>query len=152
MYIYIYIYKHGVGASSVPGKNDHWSVILYVCIFARETNLVFGQILFPWCNLSTSLQTMTKGDIFPSHYNDVIISEMASQITSVAIIFSNIYSGADQRKHQRSTSLASARGIHRWPVNSPHKRPVTQKMLQFDDVIMIWLNMFPCKGWEISSV
>ena len=28
-------------------------------------------------------------------------------------------------------------GIHRWPVNSPHKGPVTRKMFPFDDVIMI---------------
>ena len=28
------------------------------------------------------------------------------------------YSGADQRKHQSSASLAFVRGIHRWPVNS----------------------------------
>ena len=44
------------------------------------------------------------------------------------------HSGADQRKYQRSASLAFVRGIHRWPVNSPHKRPVTQKMSLFDDV------------------
>ena len=30
------------------------------------------------------------------------------------------------------------RGIHRWPVNSPHKGPVTRKMIPFDDVIMQW--------------
>ena len=28
------------------------------------------------------------------------------------------------------------RGNHRWPVKSPHKGPVTQKMFPFDDVIM----------------
>ena len=39
-------------------------------------------------------------------------------------------------KHQRSASLAFVRGIHRWPVNSPHKWPVTRKMFPFDDVIM----------------
>ena len=44
--------------------------------------------------------------------------------------------GADQRKHKSSGSLAFVRGIHRSPVNSPHKRPVTRKMLPFDDVIM----------------
>ena len=44
--------------------------------------------------------------------------------------------GADQRKHQNSESLAIVRGIHRWPVNSPHKGPVTRKMFTFDDVIM----------------
>ena len=42
----------------------------------------------------------------------------------------------DQRKHQSSTSLAFVWGIHRWPVNSPHKGPVAQKMFPFDDVIM----------------
>ena len=46
------------------------------------------------------------------------------------------YSAADQRKHQSSASLAFVRGIHRWPVNSPHKWPVTRKMFPFDDVIM----------------
>ena len=35
-----------------------------------------------------------------------------------------------------SASLAFVRGIHRWPMNSPHKGPVTRKMLPFDDVIM----------------
>ena len=48
----------------------------------------------------------------------------------------NLCSAADQRKHQSSASLAFVEGIHRWPVNSPHKGPVTQKMFPFDDVIM----------------
>ena len=47
-----------------------------------------------------------------------------------------VCSGVDQRKHQRSTSLAFVRGIHRWPVNSPHKEPVTRKMFPYDHVIM----------------
>ena len=44
--------------------------------------------------------------------------------------------GADQRKHQNSASLAFVRGIHRSPVNSSNKGPVTRKMFPFDDVIM----------------
>ena len=64
------------------------------------------------------------------------MSAMASQITSLMIVYSTVYSGADQRKHQSSASLAFARGIHQWPVNSRHKGPVTQKMFPFDDVIM----------------
>ena len=52
----------------------------------------------------------------------------------------NLNSGADQRNHQRSASLAFVRGIHRWPVNSPHKWPVTRKMFPFDDVIMLQTN------------
>ena len=47
-----------------------------------------------------------------------------------------VYSGADQRKYQSSSSLAFVRGIHRGAVNSPHKWPVTWKMFPFGDVIM----------------
>ena len=71
------------------------------------------------------------------HHNDVIMGPMASQITSITSVYSTIYSGTDQRKHQSSASLAFVRGIHRWPMNSPHKGPVTQKMFPFDDVIMV---------------
>ena len=70
------------------------------------------------------------------HYDDVIMSTIASQITSPTIVYSTIYSGADQSKHQSSASLAFVWGIHRGPVNSPHKWPVTRKMFPFDDVIM----------------
>ena len=55
------------------------------------------------------------------HYGDIIMSAMASQITSLTIVYSIVYSRADQRKHQSSASQAFVRGIHRWPVNSPHK-------------------------------
>ena len=71
------------------------------------------------------------------HYRDAIMSAMASQITSLTIVYSVVYSGADNRKHQSSSSLAFAQGIRRWPLNSPHKWPVTQKMFPFDDVIML---------------
>ena len=62
------------------------------------------------------------------HFNDVIIGVMASQIASFTIDYSSVYSGADQRKHQSSASLAFVRAIHRWPVNSPHQGPVTRKI------------------------
>ena len=61
---------------------------------------------------------------------------ITSQITSLTIVYSTVYSDADQSKHQSSASLAFVLGIHRWPVNSPHKGPVTRKMFPFDDVIM----------------
>ena len=63
---------------------------------------------------------------------------IASQITSLTIVYSTVYSDADQRQHQSSASLAFVRGIHRGPVNSPHKWPVTRKMFPFDDVIMYY--------------
>ena len=61
---------------------------------------------------------------------------IASQITSLTIVYSTVYSGADQRKHESSASLTFVRGIHQGPVKSPHKWPVTRKMFPFDDVIM----------------
>ena len=61
---------------------------------------------------------------------------MASQITTLAIVYSTVYSDADQRKHQSSAPLAFMWGTHRGPVNSPHKWPVTRKMFPLDDVIM----------------
>ena len=70
------------------------------------------------------------------HYNDVIIGPISSQITSLTIVYSIVYSDADKRKHQSSASLAFVRGFHRGPVNSPRKWPVTRKMFPFDDVIM----------------
>ena len=70
---------------------------------------------------------------------------IASQITSLTIVYSVVYWGTDQRIHQSSASLAFVRGIHRGPVNSPHKGPVTRKMFPFDDIIMevmknLWVN------------
>ena len=62
---------------------------------------------------------------------------MASQITNLTIVYSTVYLGEDQRKHQSSTSLDFVRGIHRSPVNSPHKWPVTRKKFPFDDVIIV---------------
>ena len=62
------------------------------------------------------------------HYNDIMMCATASQITSLTIVYSTVYSDADQRKHQSSASLG--------PLNSPHKWPVTRKIFPFDDVIM----------------
>ena len=60
---------------------------------------------------------------------------MASQITSLTIVYSAVYSGADQRKYQSSVSLAFVREIHRRPVAS------NVEMFPFDDVIM---DIFKC--------
>ena len=72
------------------------------------------------------------------HYNDVIMSTMAYQITNLKIVYPTVYSITDQRKHQSSVSVVFVREIHRWRVNSPHKGPFTWKMFPCDDVIMIF--------------
>ena len=78
------------------------------------------------------------------HYSDVIMGSMASQITSLIIVYSTVYSDADQRKHQTSASLAFVRG----PVNSQHKWSVTRKMFPYDDVIMYTINHHLC-AWAV---
>ena len=60
------------------------------------------------------------------HYSCVIMSAMASQITSVSSVCSTVCSDADQRKYHRTGSLAFVRGIHRWPLNYAHKGRVTR--------------------------
>ena len=65
------------------------------------------------------------------HYNDVIMNTMASQITSLTIIYSSVYSGADQRKHQSSASLAF--------VNSPVTGEFpTQRASNAENVSIWW--------------
>ena len=79
-------------------------------------------------------------DVHGFYISDVIMGAMAFQITSLTSVYSTVYSGvyssANQRKQQSSASLAFVWGIHRSPVNSPHKWPVTRQMFPFDDVIM----------------
>ena len=70
------------------------------------------------------------------NYNAVVMGAMASQITSPTLVYSTVYSDADRRQHKSSALLDFVWGIHRGPVNSPHKGPVTRKMFPFDDVIM----------------
>ena len=103
------------------------------------------------------------------HHSDVIMSKTASQITGVPIVYSTVCSGANQRDNQSSASLAFVKGIHRWPVNSPPKGPVTRKRFPFDDVIicslmgkisyLIWLYdgfakcvdpVFPGTAWNVA--
>ena len=112
----------------------------FVCGLGQwETTLqcnVGSHWLSPYPKWSLQPHRMGNGQ-HHSHYNDVIMGAMASQITSLTIVYSAVYSDADQRKHQSSASLAFVWGIRRGPVNYPHKWPVTRKIFPFDDVIMI---------------
>ena len=88
-----------------------------------------------------------------THSDDVIMGMIASQITSLTVVYSIVYSDVDQRKHQSSASLAFVRGIHRRPVNFPHKWPVTRKMFPFDDVIMyMWACGQVCVFVEVPCL
>ena len=85
-----------------------------------------------------------------THYSDGTISVMASQIPGISTVCSNVYSDGHQRKDQSSASLAFMRGIHRWPVDSPHKGQITRKIFSFDDVIMTTPHMH--ESWKDTAV
>ena len=93
---------------------------LYRC---REHSPAWKKTWHHYVLLRKTLQNFSHS----SHYNDVIMDTIASQITSFTIVHPTVYSDADQRKHQSSASLAFVRGTHRGPVNSPHKWPVARK-------------------------
>ena len=145
-YLFVYSMKHSF---DIKFFNKPWT-LLHV-IFGWGISSIFRN---PWWVLCVCYVhenkikcLMTHG--WTSHYTDVIMGSVASQITSLTIVFSAIYPGADQRKHQSSASLAFVWGIHPWPVNSPHKWPVTRKIFPFDDVIMLLKSFL---GFLLSAI
>ena len=100
----------------------------------NERFRVWGIKACVWLSLCVGkhiMRRIPRNDVF--HHNDVLMGAIAFQITSLTIVYLTVYSNADQRKHQSSASLAFVRGIHRRPVNSPHKWPVTHN-------VSIWLR------------
>ena len=61
---------------------------------------------------------------------------MASQITSLSIVYSDVYSGVDQRKYQSSASLPFVWGIHRW------RMLVTQVAKALSAVVLIFFSCY----------
>ena len=106
----------------------HTKIIVVYTVFTLES--IGCSVLCTFLDSSTTQCPPLSCMI--NHYRDVIIGVMVSQLTSLTIVYLVVYWGADQRKHQSSASLAFVRGIHRWPVNSTHKWPVTQKIIPFD--------------------
>ena len=94
-------------------NNHNWHPThVFFCMskqMVSENNICYGA-----CNVNDRNKRKHR-------YSDVIMSTTASQITGVSFVYSTVCSGIDQRKHQSSASLAFVRGIHRSPVNSPHK-------------------------------
>ena len=118
---------------------EHISMKFYLIILTFHNLKYFRNIISKMAVVCLSPNVITD-PMLSSHYNDVIMGAIAFQITSLTIVYSIVYSDADQRKHQSSASLAFVRGIHRGPMNSPHKWPVTRKMFPFDDVIMTYIS------------
>ena len=127
-------------------KSESFPIFMWLTAFTGYSETVFIIDDYWMFSYKTGLWLSYKSKVDFSevwgaiHYDDVIMSEIASQITSLTIVYSAVYLDAYQRKYQSSASLAFVRGIHQGPVNSPHKWPVTRKMFPFDDVIVLCLS------------
>ena len=105
----------------------HWAPVssqAKMLTSSAQVDLKYHRHIEPLYNfsLSPSIDVLHFVKMFCIHkkqYSDFIMRAMVSQITSLTIVYSTVYSGAD-KKHQSSTSLAFVRGIHRWPLNFPH--------------------------------
>ena len=133
-------------------QNIFSTLIWYMLIksfYVKEKNIPHSQHHSCWWTGAKNQGIKSHG-IGIVHYDDVIMGAMASQITSLTVVYSTVYSDADQRKHLSSASLAFVRGIPSGPVNSPHKRPVTRKMFPFSDVIMVFVKCFGPSTWRVT--
>ena len=88
---------------------------VFICLFFFPAKDISVFLSLSVANAVVSLHRWISNTELFSHYNDVVMGTMASQITSLTIVYSIVYSGGDQRKHQTSAPLAFVRGIHRWP-------------------------------------
>ena len=119
-----YEFDTSCGHRRAVSRTMHWFSILVPLneTFKISYHATMKSKIF-WCEGSGYVDR-------PNYYNGVIMSAMASQITSLTIVYSTVYSGADRRKHQSSASLAFMRGIHRHHVfGSPCKKdPSAEKI------------------------
>ena len=131
-------FRHWWAVNTIRFFILHWWGIVRFFIAKVQSTSHYHRVLPPWSRYTTAVHMYNCSPLGEkkSHYDDIIMGTIASQITSLTIVYSIVYSGADQSNHQSSASLAFVWGIHRGPVNSPHKWPVTRKMFPFDDVIM----------------
>ena len=118
-------------------RSQFWFAHLVKNDYHRYRSSIYG-------NMFNSIVLMVRADGSAPHYGDDIMSARVSQITSPTTVCATVYSGADQRKHQSSASLAFVRGIHRWPVNSPHTGQWRGKC--FHSMMSSWLVAVPSVG------
>ena len=133
-----------VATSDIIPCRLYFSNHIYICIL-YHLSILSGrrvQSITPWLLMPWRRKESWYWPSFSTYYIDVIMNAMASQITGVSIVYSTICSGAVERRHQSSASLAFVRGIHRWPVNYPLKGPVTRKCFH-----LMTLSLYSGLSW-----
>ena len=105
--------KHRLASLQGSSQNTSWvtyAVRRYLWVWYQSILLHSPGLLH---RDKTSLVLMKQPWEMGNHYADVIMTTIASQITSLTVVYSTVYSDANQRKHQSSASLAFVWGIHR---------------------------------------
>ena len=134
-------HKHKPPSGKRMGVYDYWRVHLsnlvarhLIKVFYAHANARTGwQNMFNEWNMALKCNYQFFSDEHNMvHCNDVIMSLMAYQITSLTIVYSNVYTGEDQRKHQCSASQAFARGLtgDRWIPRTNGLGPVLLTLLR----------------------
>ena len=128
-FVILIFFYHLTVVQWLMDKNEErtWSKQPIFCRRHFQINLLVWKLLWRYFN-SNFNEKCSNG---PIHYDDVIMSAIASQITSLTIVYSIVYSDTEQKKHQSSASLAFVWGIHRGPVNSP-------QMASYAENVSIW--------------
>ena len=128
----------GYGASWIRGLTAYWIHIILNTVVIQCVWIPFycihGWSVIIASNIPVKVGVYRRLDRVPLRCRHNGCDSVSNH--HLASVYSDVWLGAHQRKHQSSASLAFVRGIHRRPVNSPHKWPATRKMLPFDDVIM----------------
>ena len=115
---------------SAWGKDWSGAYLLQVYLQPSCWRIICGWPKVPWPTFPTPGRLRRIN--IKTHYRDVTMGAMASQITGVSIVCSTVCSG----KSQSPASLTFVSGIHGRPADSPHKGPATRKTFPFDDAIM----------------
>ena len=118
-------------AGDLRRYRGHYDVIVMYTIHMQQFN-------HTWDNKNASFQSYLCGK---GCYNVISLQWRHNGCDGVSNhqphgCLSIVYWDADQREHESSVPLAFVWGIHRLPVNSPHKWPVTRKIFPSDDVIL----------------
>ena len=156
----MYIHLHTIGLIGVteigtvtchlvPNRRRfHWSISRWILLCRKN---IFGKSLLSCLSLFVPsfrffqhLENMTSPfqwaflteiSPWPRRYSNRVNPVLPSTAWNVACHYSDVIA-----PRHSSASLTFVRGIHQWPVNSPHKGPVTRKIFPFDDVIMCFIT------------
>ena len=127
MHYYVYIYL------SVLWNVRCFCLVIQWNFPVGSNNVEFSIVIHPFAD-KPGYRLNHVSYILATHYSDVIMDTIASQITSLTIVYSTVYTDADQWKHQSSASLALCAG------NSPG----TAQMASNAENVSIWWRHHEC--------